>query len=142
MLSFIPRVRTAPKIAKFAYFCLIIALGWAIFGPTSSHAGRSAPPPLQTEAWTSSTSTSDEIFIVYRDQHGHFACREATKTERERINKRSRGGETRLIYSGARRGKTGLSTERSADNSTTGLSLLPSAGLRIVLHGTTQLEQN
>ncbi len=139
MLSLNPRVRTARQIAKFGYFCLIIALCWAIFGPTSSQAGRSAPLPLQTEAWTSS---SDEIFIVYRDQQGHFACREATRTERERINKRSRGGETRLIYSGAQRGKAGLSAERSVDNSTSGLALLPSAGLRIVLHGTTQLDQN
>src|SRR3954465_15803175 len=105
MLSLIPRVRSARKIVNFGYFCLIIALCWAIFGPISSHAGRSVLPPLQTEAWTSSTSTSDEIFIVYRDQHGRFACREATKTERERINKRSASGETRLVYSGARRTK-------------------------------------
>src|SRR6185369_13239027 len=117
LFSFITRVRTAPKIAKFGYFCLIIGLCWSIFGPTSSHAGRFAPLPLQTEAWTS--VTADEIFIVYRDQDGKFACREATKTERERINKRSRSGETRLIYSGARRTKAGLTADRSTDNSTT-----------------------
>src|SRR5262245_60370802 len=141
MLSFIPRVRTALKIVKLGYFCLIIALCWAIFGPTRSHADR-AVLPLQTEKWTSSTITSDEVFIVYRDQHGHFACREATKTEREHINQRPGGGATRLIYSGARRGKAGVSAERLVDNSTSGLALFPSAGLRIVLHGTSQLEQN
>src|SRR5215213_4150362 len=140
MFSFNPRALIAPKIAKFGYFCLIIALGWAIFGPTSSHAGRSAPP-LQTEAWTSST-TNDEIFIVYRDQHGRFACRAATKTERERINKRSGGGATRLIYNGAPKSKGGLTADRAVDDSTSTMALLPSAGLRIVLHGTTQLEQN
>src|SRR6185295_13641901 len=31
---------------------------------------------------------------------------------------------------------------KSVDNSTSGLALFPSAGLRIVLHGTAQLEQN
>src|SRR6185295_12796322 len=100
MLSFIPRALFAPKIAKFGYFCLIIALCWAIFGPTRSHARRAVP--LQNDAWTSST-TSDEVFIIYRNERGEFTCREATKTERERINKRPGGGETRLIYSGARR---------------------------------------
>ncbi len=141
MFSFNPRVRSAPKIVTFGYFCLIIALCWAIFGPTSSHAGRFAPP-LQTEGWTSSTSTSDEVFIIYRNERGQFACREANKTERERINKRPGGGATRLIYSGASRGKGGLTAERSVNDPTTGLALFPSAGLRIVLHGTTQLEQN
>jgi hypothetical protein len=143
MLSFIPRVRSAPKIIKFGYFCLIVALCWTIWGPTSSHAGRAVPPPLQTEAWTSSTSTNDEIFIIYRNERGQFACREANKTERERINKRPGGGETRLIYNGApRRSKGGLSAERLVDDPATGLALFPSAGLHIVLHGTTQLEQN
>jgi len=52
------------------------------------------------------------------------------------------GGATRLIYSGASRGKGGLTAERSVNDPTTGLALFPSAGLRIVLHGTTQLEQN
>src|ERR1044072_2788943 len=140
MLSFNPRVRSAPKIVKFGYFCLIVALGWAIFGSTSSHAGRSVQP-LQTESWTSST-TSDEIFIIYRNERGQFLCRVANKTERERINKRSGGGATRLIYNGAPRTKSGLSAERLIDDPTTGLALFPSAGLHIVLHGTTQLEQN
>src|ERR1044072_3377075 len=139
MLSFILRVRSAPKIVTFGYLCLIIGFGWVILGPTSSHAGRSVP--LQTERWTSST-TSDEVFIIYRNERGKFACREANKTERERINKRSGGGTTRLIYSGAPRTKAGLTAERLIDDPTTGLALSPSAGLRIVLHGTTQLEQN
>ena len=128
------------SFVKFGYFCVIVALCWAIFGPTRSHAGRFVP--LQTQAWTSSTSTSDEVFIIYRNERGQFACREANKTERERINKRSGGGATRLIYSGASRGKGGLTAERSVEDPTTGLALFPSAGLRIVLHGTTQLEQN
>jgi hypothetical protein len=143
MLSFIPRLRTAPGIVKFGYLCLIMALGWAIFWPTASEAGRArlAVPPSQvpSPAWNSST---EEIFIVYRDQSGKFACRVATKAERDRINGRSGGGPTRLIYSGARRAKGDLSAERSVDDSTAGLALQPSAGLRIVLHGTTQLDQN
>src|SRR5678816_1645439 len=106
------------SFVKFGYFCLIIALCWAIFGPTRSHAGRFAPP-LQGEKWTSSTGTSDEVFIIYRNERGQFACREANKTERERINKRSGGGSTRLIYNGASRGKGSLTTERSVTDPTT-----------------------
>src|SRR6185369_5456804 len=98
MLSFILRARSARKIVTFGYFCLIIALCWAIFGPTSSHAGRFAPP-LQNQAWTSSTSTSDEVFIIYRNARGQFVCREANKTERERFYISDAGGVTRFIYS-------------------------------------------
>ncbi|HEU5130926.1 MAG TPA: NF038122 family metalloprotease, partial [Pyrinomonadaceae bacterium] len=50
------------------------------------------------------------------------------------------GGATRIIYNGASKDRARLSAERSGDNSL--LALQPSAGLRIVLHGTTQLEQN
>ena len=146
MFSFILRVRTAPKFVKLGYLCLILALGWSIFWPSTSEAGRTRPsarPPQQVsnQAWTSSTAT-DEIFIVYRNERGQFACREATKAERDRINKRSGGGPTRLIYSGARRSKGDVSAERSGDDLTSNLALQPSAGLRIVLHGTAQLDQN
>ena len=122
-------VRSASRAVRFGYLCLLVALCWAMFGPSASDAQRT----------TLSTVPDDEIFIVYRDAEGRFACRAANKAERDRINQRPGGGPANLIYKGAPRdGKT--TTLKSLSGST--VSLLPSAGLRIVLNGTTQLNQN
>ena len=57
--------------------------------------------------------------------------------------RRSGGGSTRVIYSGApRRQDMPYGNERWTSDETAGLALQVSAGLRIVLHGTSQLEQN
>lgn len=122
-------VRSAYRAVRFGYLCLLVALCWAIFGSSASDAQRT----------TLSTVPDDEIFVVYRDADGRFACRAANKLERDRINQRPGGGPAQLIYEGApRNGKT--RPLKSTSGST--VSLLPSAGLRIVLHGTTQLNSN
>src|ERR1041385_7483680 len=126
-------VRYAPRVVRLGYLCLLIVLCWAIFQPTPSRA---------KQAWSVPTSADDQVFVIYRNKNGQFACREATKTEREHINRRPTAGSTRLIYSGAQKGKGNSFSERLTENSTQLSALQPSAGLRIVLHGTTQLDQN
>ena len=124
--------------SRAAAFVLLAGLCWAIFSPPSSHARFQTQTPLQN--WTISTN-GDDTFVIYQNERGETTCRRATKAERDQINSRQKGGPTRVIYAGAprRRDKT---NEQMAVESPPGVNLLPSAGLRIVLHGTTQLEQN
>src|SRR6185369_14680529 len=86
------------------------------------------------------TVADDDVFIVYRDANGRYACRAANKAERDRLNRRSGGGRTHLIYEGASREKA--KALRSPSDSTPMPALQTSAGLRIVLHGTNALSQN
>src|SRR6185369_14041410 len=96
-------VRSASRVVRFGYLCLIVALSWAIFGPSGSDAQRSAPQAPENASF--STVADDEVFIVYRDANGRYACRAANKAERDRINRRSGGGPTQFIYNGASREK-------------------------------------
>lgn len=117
---------------------LLAGLCWAIFPPHSSHARFQTNPTPQN--WTTSTN-GDDTFVIYQNERGEMACRHATKAERDQINSRHKGGSTRVIYAGAPRLRD-KTNEQMALESPPGVNLLPSAGLRIVLHGTTQLEQN
>src|SRR2546423_452429 len=87
-----------------------------------------------------------EAFVVYQNEAGEAACRVADADERRRILERDAGGETRVIYAGAprtRKASGGVEAQQGPSSADTiGLALLPSAGLRVVLHGTTQLSQN
>jgi len=120
---------------------LLAPLGWALFWPSASHA-RLLPrqvPQLQSENWT---AADEHIFVVYRNERGEFACRSATKTERERIMSPGSGGSTQLIYDGAPRDGAKSDAQRFTSIPAPQLALLPSAGLHIVLHGTSQLDKN
>lgn len=103
------------------------------------------PVPHTLSDWRLSSAGEgrEETFIVYRDEKGAATCRTATAEEHAEIVARNAGGVTRIIYSGAPRKRDlaqGTTNWRSGEAN--GLSLAPSSGLRIVLHGTTQLEQN
>ncbi|HEX6043240.1 MAG TPA: NF038122 family metalloprotease [Pyrinomonadaceae bacterium] len=113
-----------------------------MFAPRSSQAVLKTQPARATQGanWTKS-SAADDVFVIYRDERGEMSCRAATKAERDAINSRSNAGPTRIIYAGAPR-DSDSNAQRSESDTTPGLNLLPSAGLRIVLHGTTQLDQN
>jgi hypothetical protein len=86
--------------------------------------------------------------VVYQDENGDTVCRAADSGELQRILDRRGGVDKHVIYSGAPRTRTPqgkivsspLSVETTTD--TTQLALLPSAGLHIFLHGTSQLEAN
>ena len=82
-----------------------------------------------------------EIFVLQRNDRGESVCRLATPTERRHMAARERAGVVKTIYPGGWR--VNDKREVLAPMVTeTGTPLLPSAGLRIVLHATTQLQNN
>ena len=93
--------------------------------------------------WSPSAGGADasQAFVLYQDEQGETICRQATAAERQRIVERA-GGPTRVIYEGAPLRSQMLYGSMWTPDPMSGLMLQPSAGLRIVLHGTTQLEQN
>src|SRR5215207_7689618 len=113
---------------------LIFALAGSFVGPVRAQEG--GEPVL--------TGVLEDSFVLYRNEKGETTCRVATPAERERIRA---NGATHVIYRGApvRRKVTGYGYDVLEYNSvqdTSGLALLPSAGLTIVLQGTAQLEAN
>ena len=128
-----------PRFAcRAVVFALLAGLCWALFAPGPSEAKLQIQTRAQTSNWSISQNNED-TFVLYQDERGQTSCRPATKSERDFINTRNQAGPTRVIYPGAPRGRDDSNALKSLE-STTGLNLLPSAGLRIVLHGTTQLE--
>ena len=113
---------------------LIFALAGSFVGPVRAQEG--GEPVL--------TGVLEDSFVLYQNEKGETVCRVATPAERERIRA---NGATHVIYRGApvRRKVTEYGYDVLEYNSvqdTSGLSLLPSAGLTIVLQGTAQLEAN
>jgi hypothetical protein len=90
------------------------------------------------------TGVLEDSFVLYQNEQGETACRVATPAERESIHANDA---THVIYRGApvRRKVTEYGydvLEYNSAQDTSGLALLPSAGLTIVLQGTSQLEAN
>ena len=103
-----------------------------------------APARAQTGGEPEFVGSAEESFVLYQNEKGETACRPATPEEHARIKARAA---THVIYRGAplRRKVTEYGYEVIEPNSvedSTGLPLLPSAGLTIVLQGTTQLDAN
>ena len=132
MLKFIFPPRYAPRVVSFA---LLAGLCCALFWPRSSDARLQTTTTPQISNWTISTN-DDDIFVLYRNERGETVCRPATRAERDQINSRPQGGRTRVIYPGAPRKFDKPTASRLLDPGIS-VNLLPSAGLRIVLHGTT-----
>ena len=94
----------------------------------------------QNNASNEKASPSGAAFVIYMNAQGEATCRVATPSERRQIMQRS--GESRVIYAGAPRRDATSAKDLSPNAPPANLpNLLPSAGLRIVLHGTTQLDQ-
>jgi hypothetical protein len=113
---------------------LIFALAGSFVGPVRAQAG--GEPVL--------TGVLEDSFVLYQNEKGETVCRVAAPAERERIRANDT---THVIYRGApmRRKVTENGYDVLEYNSvqdTSGLSLLPSAGLTIVLQGTAQLDAN
>ena len=117
-------------------FCLL-ALIFTFAGPARAQSG----------GGQEYVGVLEDSFILYQNEQGETVCRPATAEERARI--RAAAG-THVIYRGAplRRRVTTFGYEVLEPNAavtaqdSTGLALLPSAGLTIVLQGTAQLEAN
>ena len=122
-------------------FALLAGLCWALVSPPASEAKLQTKSTTRTANWTVANDGED-AFVLYQDERGETTCRPATKVERDQINSRRQDGPTRVIYPGAPRERDGDQNALLALENTTGLNLLPSAGLRIVLHSTAQLDQN
>jgi alpha-tubulin suppressor-like RCC1 family protein len=135
MLRLILLPRYASRSVAFA---LLAGLCWSLLAPRASEAKFQTKTSPSSSEWTASTNGED-TYVLYQNERGETTCRPATRAERDQINSRHLGGPTRVIYPGAPRSRDDTNAIRSLE-STTGLNLLPSAGLRIVLHGTTQLD--
>ncbi|MCA1633855.1 MAG: NF038122 family metalloprotease [Acidobacteria bacterium] len=111
-------------------------------GPASLNASAQSAAPSAGK-----DSELQDAYVLYQNERGETVCREANLAERRDILERRRA-ELRTIYSGAaHRGAFSGGDEKFTANATTtsdqpAMNLLPSAGLRIVLHGTAQLEQH
>jgi hypothetical protein len=116
--------------------CIVMAIIVVVSAISSSAARRSSGQSLRTRA-----DNEEETFVISRGADGKAVCRRANATEHERIINRDRQGRFRVIYGGAPK-RSLLSFSPTWTDLTSGLTLQPSAGLRIILHGTTQLEQN
>src|SRR6185295_2540431 len=125
-------VRIALILTLMAFFA---ALPFYVFAQSQpeSREGISSP--------NTKIENSSEIFVLQRNDRGESICRLATPTERRHMAARERAGVVKTIYPGGRR----VNDKREVLAPTvteTGTPLLPSAGLRIVLHATTQLQNN
>jgi len=87
-------------------------------------------------------SASAQAFVMTLNAQGEATCRLATPSERTRIMQRS--GDSQVIYAGApRRDASGVKDfGPNAPPNEQFPNLQPSAGLRIVLHGTSQFNQS
>ena len=100
----------------------------------------SAKPRKQWQA--PREGNGSQSFVIYQNELGSTICRKATEVERRQIVERG-GGKTTVIYPGAPlRSQMPDGTTNWTFDPASGLVLQPSVGLRIVLHGTTQLNQN
>ena len=127
---------------KRTFLTSLLSLLLVFAGPASLIASaQSAATPASKDPELS------DAYVLYQNERGETVCREATVVERRHILER-RGANLRTIYSGAlRRGAFPGGDEKFTANATTtsdepAMNLLPSAGLRIVLHGTAQLDQH
>ena len=99
--------------------------------------------PAQGRHVPTGSTVRNKAFVAVQNERGEIACRPATAEERRVSAARNGGGPTRVIYSGApRRKDMPYGSQLWTSDEAAGLALQVSAGLRIVLHGTSQLEQN
>ena len=113
---------------------LLIASGWIVSRVVSA---QDDPTALANNK----ASASSQAFVMRLNAQGQATCRAATPSERRGIIQRR--GDSVVIYAGApRRGESGANGPSSNAPGEQLPNLQPSAGLRIVLHGTSQLNQN
>lgn len=116
-------------------------LSWFILVVIASAVSAVSAKPRKL-AQASREGNKSQSFVIYQNELGSTICRKSTDIEHQRIVERG-GGKTTVIYPGAPlRRQMPFGTTNWTHDSASGLVLQPSAGLRIVLHGTTQLNQN
>jgi hypothetical protein len=124
-------------LASLAYLPLYVLAQRVLAQPALAHQQTNAPQT--SAARIDKSGASSEVFVIYRDDKGESVCRKATAVEKARLLERHSAGPANTIYAGGRlAGESGKSPLTTAS----GTQLLPSAGLRIVLHATSQLQNN
>jgi alpha-tubulin suppressor-like RCC1 family protein len=118
-------------------------LGW-LFAVLLASAGSSlSAKPQKVWSPVADGTAASQSFVLYRNDLRDTVCREATEPERQQISQRANAGTTRVIYPGAPlRSQMPDGAANWSPDPAANLILQTSAGLRIVLHGTTQLDQN
>ncbi len=113
---------------------LLVASSWIASRVVSARDDQSA-------LTNNKASANTQAYVMRLNAQGQATCRVATPSERSQIMQRR--GDSVVIYAGAlRRGETGANVHNLNAPGDQLPNLLTSAGLRIVLHGTTQLNQN
>lgn len=122
------------KILLVCLLPLLIASGWK--------ASLVVTAQIDTLAINDKASANSQAFVMTVNAQGEATCRLATPSERSQIMQRS--GDRQVIYAGApRRNTAGVKDfGPNAPPNDHLPNLQPSAGLRIVLHGTTQINQS
>jgi hypothetical protein len=131
-------------------FALLLIVLTALGGPLFLAIGQAQNNPAVPSASVSEqssfalqkTARNEDVFVIYRDEKGESVCRIATPEERRSLSRRGEAGPTRTIYPGGRRPWMDDLNAAAPSATEFGTPLLPSAGLRIVLHGTQQLQDN
>jgi hypothetical protein len=131
---------------KNSFLSSLLAMLLAFSGPASlvvAAQDGAAPAPAATP--TPKGRWDSEVFIISRNEKGETVCRLATPAERRHLAQpeKARPGRV-LIYPGARQpqAEAGDVTSPRVPQTDSGQALMPSAGLNIVLHGTTNLNNN
>ncbi|HZB47217.1 MAG TPA: NF038122 family metalloprotease, partial [Pyrinomonadaceae bacterium] len=144
-----PLARRDPRtlLALRRALAVLLTLLTAITGPASLALAQEAQQEAPAAAATAVKQPDENVFVIYRDETtGETACREATPAEKLELDRGGDAGPTNVIYEGGERlfapDGGGVKGARANLTTETGLALQPSVGLRIVLHGTTQLQNN
>lgn len=118
---------------------LLVASGWIASLVVSAQIDAPAANSQDEIRFKDKASASAQAFVMSLNAQGRATCRMATPAERSQIMRRR--GDSQVIYAGAPRRDANGKLERGLPGQELP-NLQPSAGLRIVLHGTSQLNQN
>lgn len=124
-----PRMKLKPNFSAV----IVLLLTLSIAAPLLAHHNTKSAPVTQT-------IESRDTFILHRSTKGETTCKVATPVEENKFSVVPVNGEHHVIYNGAPLRRAGR--DRWRPTFAPELSLQTSAGLRIVLHGTAQLEQS
>jgi hypothetical protein len=120
----------------------VLTTAIAAIAMASFAANAQVDSPAVSDLSTIKTSERAQVFVMRRNAAGEVTCRSATPAELVQFSKRD--GDSHVIYSGApRRAPNGAKQwTMNGPAGAPSLKLQTSAGLQIVLHATSQLNQN
>ena len=117
---------------------LLILSGWIVSRVATAQSDTSA----NNTAINDKASPTAQGFVMFRNAQGEVSCRAATASELNQFMQRR--GDSHLIYAGAPSldASSGKDLNPNLPGGVQSPNLQPSAGLRIILHGTASLDSN